>query len=160
MTVENEATRVADAIVELVERTNGPVTLARIQREIAGFAMNATPAWEYVIEHGAKEVVIWDGMTEAGFVALKKVMSGRRVAVQLVNEWPYLLEDVLLDRPDWQPVVLLPATAANVKGRRWLMRMTPAGRDHFIATAKSKEKRGYLPLSPAPLRFDADQFSM
>jgi hypothetical protein len=36
--MENQANRVADAIVDLVERNNGPVTLARIGREIPGFA--------------------------------------------------------------------------------------------------------------------------
>jgi hypothetical protein len=36
--IEKQANRIADAIVELVERTDGPVTLARIHREIPGFA--------------------------------------------------------------------------------------------------------------------------
>jgi hypothetical protein len=158
--VENEATRIADAIVGLVERTDGPVTLAQIQREIAGFAAETAPMWEYVIEHGAKEVVIWDGMTGAGLAALMKVMSGRRVAVQLVSEWPYLLEDLLLDQPHWQPVVLLPAKAANLDTARWLMRTTMAGRDRLLGTARTKRKRRYLPLNPGAVRFDADQFSM
>jgi len=37
--MEQQAIRIADAIVELVERTDAPVTLARIDREIPGFAM-------------------------------------------------------------------------------------------------------------------------
>jgi hypothetical protein len=87
-------------------------------------------------------------------------MSGRRVAVQLVTERPYLLEDVLLDQPDWQSVVLLPAKAANVKAPRWLMRVPPAKRDQLIAAAEKQKKRGYLPLDPAAVRFNADQFSI
>jgi hypothetical protein len=158
--VENEATRIADAIVKLVERVDGPVTLAKIQRDVAGFAAKTAPAWEYVIETDGKEVVIWSDMTEAGLAALEKVMIGRRVAVQLVSLLPYLFEDVLPDDPDWQPVVLLPAKAANLDTPLWLMRATPTSRDECIAIAKEKRKRGYLPLSPTALRFNAHPFSI
>src|SRR5215831_13354312 len=36
--IEKEAGRIADEIVRLVERTNGPVTLVQVRREIPGFA--------------------------------------------------------------------------------------------------------------------------
>jgi hypothetical protein len=158
--VENEATRIADAIVKLVERIDGPVTFAQIQRDIAGFAAKTAPAWDYIIENGAKETVIWTGMTEAGLAALEKLISGRRVAFQSVNVWPYLLGDVLVDHPDWQPVVLLPAKGANLSIPQWLMRVPPDKRNQLVTFAKKKGKRGYRPLKPAALRFNADQFSI
>jgi hypothetical protein len=43
--IEKSANRIADAIVELVERTDGPVTLAQVEREIPGFAKKDPPAW-------------------------------------------------------------------------------------------------------------------
>src|SRR5580704_6670940 len=91
--LEKEARRIADAIVTLVERTDGPVTLARLDREIPGFSQTDGPSWEYYVEHDAGETVIWEGMTEAGHLALRKVISGRRVAIQPVNLLPYLLEE-------------------------------------------------------------------
>jgi hypothetical protein len=38
--LEKEAGRIADEIVRLVERTNGPVTLVQVRSEIPGFAAN------------------------------------------------------------------------------------------------------------------------
>src|SRR5436190_24353999 len=90
--IEKHANHIADAIVELVERCDGPVTLARITREIPGFGTNEDPSWDYRIKHGGGVGIIWDGMTEAGTKALSKVIRGRRVAVQLVSAILYLLE--------------------------------------------------------------------
>ena len=42
---EKETCRIAHAIVELVERTNGPMTLVQVEREIAGFAKYEPPSW-------------------------------------------------------------------------------------------------------------------
>jgi hypothetical protein len=130
--VEKLANRIADAIVDLVERNNGPVTFARIAREIPGFAKNEPPAWEYYLERDGGETVIWDGMTEAGFTALRKVMSERRVAVQYVNSLLYILEDCVIDNDRWLPIVLLPARAANLDTPRWHVRCSQAYRDHCI----------------------------
>jgi hypothetical protein len=47
---EKQATRIADAIVDLVERNDGPVTLAQIEREVEGFAKEEPPTWEYFLE--------------------------------------------------------------------------------------------------------------
>jgi hypothetical protein len=84
---------IANSIVHLVERTDGPVTLARIAHEVPGFAQDNLPAWEYFVSLAGREVLFWDGMTEEGCAALRAVMSGRRVAVQHVNLLPYILED-------------------------------------------------------------------
>jgi len=70
--MEKQASHIADAIVDLVERTDAPVTLARIDREIPGFATNEHPAWEYLLENENGEAVIWTGMTHAGRTALSK----------------------------------------------------------------------------------------
>src|SRR5712691_10899819 len=74
--LEKQANGIADAIVQLVERTDGPETLARIDREVPGFAQNDGRSWQYYIEHDAGETIIWEGMSEAGRLALCKVMSG------------------------------------------------------------------------------------
>ena len=82
-TFEKQTNRISDAIVELVERIDGPVTLARVQREVAGFAKHEPPTWSFVIERDGVEKVYWAGMTEAGSLALQKVLRGRRVAFSL-----------------------------------------------------------------------------
>jgi hypothetical protein len=159
--LEKQAGLIADAIVELVERTDGPVTLARIDREIQGFAKNKGPSWEYVIEHGGGETLVWDGMTEAGLAALRKVMSGRRVAVQhLINLLPYLLGGDLPQRVNWMPVVLLPVRAANLDTPKWLMRYSEKFLDHCMRMAAERGERGYRRLTPSAVRATADRFAV
>jgi hypothetical protein len=159
--IEKQANRIADAIVELVERIDGPVTLARIDREIPGFAKNEPPSWEYVIERDGGETFMWDGMTEAGLAALRKVMTGRRVAVQsLINLLPYLLEGGYPQRDNWMPVVLLPVRAANLDTPNWRMRCSQQTLDEFMRKAKQTRKRGYRPLTPRAVRGTADRFAV
>jgi len=81
--VDEQASHIADAIVDLVERANGPVTLGEIDREIPGFVAKEPPSWQYFYEHDdGREAVFWGGMTEAGVEALRKVLRGHRVAIQ------------------------------------------------------------------------------
>jgi hypothetical protein len=150
---------IANSIVELVERTDGPVTLARIEREIPGFAKQEAPAWAYVVKHTEGETLIWEGMTEAGLAALHCVISGRKVAVQLVNHLPYLAADCLLSDDSWLPIVLLPKNGANLSAPNWLVRASEGGRDHCIARAAKEGRSDYQPLTARPLRFTADQFA-
>jgi hypothetical protein len=64
--IEKQASDIADAIVELVERANGPVTLGEVDRKIPGFVAKEPPSWQYFYEHDdGREVVFWGGMTEA-----------------------------------------------------------------------------------------------
>jgi hypothetical protein len=149
--VKFPAYRIADAIVERVERTDGPVTLARIAREIPGFAKNEPPAWEYFLERDDGETVIWNGMTEAGLTALRKIMSERKV--QYVNRLPYIMEDRVVDDERWLPIVLLPARAANLDTPRWHVRCSEGYRDYCITMP------GHRPLTPTAVRYTADQFS-
>ena len=152
--IDKQASRIADAIVELVERTDAPVTLARVGREVAGFAKDEPPNWSVVMEHNGVEKVHWAGMTEAGSAALYEVMYGRRVAVQFVSPLPYLLEHSLIHDEHWQPIVLLPARAANLDSPNWLVR---APHD---CVAIMLSKPGWRSLKPGPVRFTADQFSL
>ncbi len=154
--LEKEANGIAAAIAALVEHTDGPVTLAEIERVIPGFASTDGPNWAYVVNTRDGEKVIWQGMTEAGQFALGKVMKERRVAVQYVNTMPYLLEGRLLKDEHWLPVVLLPARAANLETPNWLVRASPSLADACI-TQVDKTCR---PLTPGPVRFTADQFSV
>jgi hypothetical protein len=153
-TLEKQTNRVADAIVELVERIDGPVKLTRVDREVAGFATHESRSWAYVIERGDRETVYWAGMTEAGSAALQKVLRGRRVAIQPVSLLPYLLEDGLIYEENWQPIVLLPARAANLDSPKWLVR---ASQDYV---AMALQTPGWRLLKPAPVSFTADQFSL
>jgi hypothetical protein len=158
--VEKRASRMADLIVELVERTDGPVTLARIHREIQGFAKEDPHVWQYYLERDDGEQIIWDGMTEAGLKALNKVMCGRRVAIQyLTSQLLYLIDGCYHRSENWVPIVLLPAKAANVDTPNWLVRGSPAFQKHCIARAAAGVK-GYRWLTPGPVRHTADQFSM
>jgi hypothetical protein len=153
------ARAIANSIVELVERTDGPVTLAQIAREVPGFAQNEPPAWAYVVEHAKGEWLIWDGMTEAGNAALRDVMSGRRVAVQFVNPLPYIQENCVSGSENWQPIVLLPKNAGNLHTRNWLMRASPGFQKYAIERAANEGIAGYRPITPRPVGFTADQFS-
>ena len=87
------STEIADLIVKLVNDTDGPVTLAEVERVIPGFAKKDRPNWGYVIEGSNTEQLIWVGMSEAGYLALRQIIAERRVAVQVVNILPYLLEN-------------------------------------------------------------------
>ena len=150
----------ADAIVELVERVDGPVTLARIDCEIEGFAKQEPPSWCHVSTTAEGEILIWDGMTEAGAAALRKVMHERKLAIQFVNILPYLAEGCLLENENWWPLVLLPARAANLNTPNWLIRASQGYRDYAIARAAAEGKTGLRPLTPRQVRATADQFSV
>jgi hypothetical protein len=156
--INKQASRIADAIVQLVERTDGPVTLARVDREVAGFAKDEPPAWEYVVTYASGEMSYWCDMTEAGVAALRNVMDGRRVAVQFVNPLLYIfLEGRVFKHENWQPIVLLPARAANVDSPNWLIR-APEYYQEYVARAAANGKTGHRLLTPAPVRFTADAF--
>jgi hypothetical protein len=159
--MEKQASRIADAIVDLVERNNGPVTLAQIEREVEGFAKEEPPTWECFLERDDGETIIWNGMTEAGLTALRKVIRGRRVAVQLVNVLPYILEDRFIDDEHWWPIVLLPARAANLETPAFpLMRASQEYRDYCIKRATAERKTGNRLLTPGAVRYTADQLSL
>jgi len=159
--MEKQASHIADAIVDLVERANGPVTLSEINRKIPGFAAKEPPAWEYFYEHDdGTEVVIWDGMTEAGFEALRKVIRGRRVAIQFVKPVLYfLMENCLFHNDQWWPIVLLPARAANVETPAYLERTSQKQQDYFIKRATAEGLTGYRRLTPGSAG-NADCFSL
>jgi hypothetical protein len=93
-------------------------------------------------------------MSEAGVGALQKVLRGRRVAIQFVNSLLYLLEGRFADDENWQPIVLLPARAANLDCPRCLLR---ASQD-YVAIAL--DTPGWRLLKPEPVSFTADQFSL
>jgi hypothetical protein len=159
--VEKQASLIADAIVELVERLDGPVTLARLDREIQGFAEKESPSWEYVVEHDDGETLVWNGMTEAGLAALRKVMSGRMVAVQyLSNPSLYFLEGNYPANENWMPVVLLPVRAANLDTPNWRMRGSEQLVEQFMLMAAERGERGYRRLSPSAVRGTADRFTV
>jgi hypothetical protein len=157
-TLEQQVSRIADAIVELVERTNGPVTLAQVGREVAGFTKDDPPFWAHLITHASGETSFWYDMTEAGLAAFRQVMNGRRVAVQFVNMMPYLLEGYLIENEKWQPIMLLPAKAANVESPKYLLRYPLWCLEHIASRAAAGESPS-RPLSPTCyVGATADQF--
>jgi hypothetical protein len=163
MQLEKLSNRIADAIVDLVNDTDGPATFPDVELAIPGFAKNKPPTWGYVIAHSGREHLIWSGMTEAGKIALGKVISGRRVAIQFVNLLPYLpdmLDDWHVDDDDWLPSLLIPAKAANLETPRRLIRTSESSRKHIMARAAAERTAGYRLLTPRPMRFTADQFSL
>jgi hypothetical protein len=157
--IENRANRIADAIVDLVERCDGPVTLARIHREIPGFGMDEDPSWSYYIEHEGGESILWDGMTEAGTKALSKVIRGRRVAVQLVSAILYLLEGYSILNERCRPIVLLPARAANLETPAFLLRVARAQHE-WMKRVTAEKIPGNRLLIPRPVGSTADCFSL
>ena len=153
------ASAISKAIVEIVERTDGPVTLAQIEREIPGFAAEEAEAWEYYFGPPECKRVIWDGMTEAGRMALSDVITGCKVAIQFVSDLLYLTEGCLFCRDNWTPVVLLPKKAATLRIPNRLVRLSQSNRDFFAARARAK-RDSYECLTPSPMRFTVDQFSV
>jgi len=160
--IEKQACHIADAIIELVERIDGPVTLARLHREIPGFAKEAPYVWDYVIERNDGETIIWTDMTEAGFKGLRKAISARRIALQLlVSPLLYIIEGLYYPQVEnWTPVVLLPARAANLDTPNWRMRSSAAFQKHCMETAARSGVQGYRLLTPGPVRRTADQLSI
>jgi hypothetical protein len=153
-TLEKETSRIAKAIVELVNRADGPVTFFQLEREIPGFAKKEPPGWSYRLAD-TKQALVWGAMTEAGGAALREVLRGHRVAVQFVNPLPYLIEgDPLPADADWQPTVLLPAKAANVYSPKVLIRGSPL----YVSTAL--QEPGFRPLKPGQVSGTADRFSL
>jgi hypothetical protein len=158
--LERLSNKIADAIVNLVNDTNGPVTLSQVEREVPGFKSEEQSIWQYLIENSGKEYLIWSGMSEAGYTALRKVISEHRVALQFVNVLPYILDDRLLYDDDWLPSILLPAKAANLETPRRLLRASTHSQKTLMARAVADGKSGYKILTPSPLRLTADQFSL
>jgi hypothetical protein len=157
--LEKLSDKIADAIVALVNDKNGPVTFSEVEAEIPGFAKREPPTKGYALElRPGAEILIWGGMSEAGYLALRKIISGRRVAIQFVNLLPYIFDDYPSD-DDWMPAMLLPARAANLETPRWLWRTSEYCRNYIMAKASAEKKAGYRVLTPTPLRFTADQFS-
>jgi hypothetical protein len=109
------------------------------------------------MQHSAGEAVLWDGMTEAGYKALRHVLNEREVALQLVNALPYIFENVRLIDPAWQPVLLLPVRAANINGPHWAFRVSPALAPQMMLRLASDDR--YRPITPKRVRFTADDFS-
>jgi hypothetical protein len=158
---EKLARRIADAIVELVEHTDGPVPLGQLNRDIPDFASEEPDAWEYYLERNDGETIIWTNMTEAGVVGLRKAISERRIAIQvLANPLPYVIAWPYPQCENWLPVVLLPAKAANLDTPKWLMRASAAYQKHRMEETAVSGELGYRLLTPGPVRCTADQFSV
>jgi hypothetical protein len=148
--------RIAKEIVDLVERTNGPVPLNRLDEHVPGFRASGDRSWSYFIEGNTGEAVVWNGMTKAGYKALRRVLNERQVALQVVNVLPYVIEDVRLLDPAWQPIVLLPIWAANVDGPNCAFRVPPALVYPFLSDLGADDR--YRPLQPQAGCFTADRF--
>src|SRR5262245_34803060 len=119
-TATNAANRIADAIVELVERVGGPVTLTRIEREVSGFAARSGQAAAWCYEVG--DAVMWYGMTKAGCDALRLVLTERRVTTQPGKvRWLVHFLDGRLPPNNLFPLDLLPASMANLETPRLLV---------------------------------------
>ncbi len=157
--LDKAVSRIADAIVNLVEGSDGPVTLAELDRDIPDFATKERPAWNGSINTGDGDQLIWAGMTEAGQLALSKVLYEQRVAVQFVSLLPYLLERCVLNEENWLPIVLLPAKAANLNTPKWLLRVSPGCQEYCRRHAAAENKFVRL-LTPSSIRFTADQFAL
>jgi hypothetical protein len=162
MQLEKRSSKIADAIVDLVNDTDGPVTLLQVEREVPGFAMNGLPAWYFAFHRPSGDDLVWGGITEAGEAALRKIVYGRKVAIQFVTPLPYLLDvgACCLDRDDWVPIMLLPARAANIDGPKFLARLSPQCLEDTLARQPSDERAKSRLLTPRPLRFAADYFSV
>jgi hypothetical protein len=154
----SEIERIANDIVDLVEHTDGPVLLSEIDGKVTGFAASRGPAYSYFYSHEGDVVTVWHNMTSAGYLALRRVLKARRVAVQLVNVLPYLLKGIIVHDDTWQPIVLLPARAATLETPNFDRRLPQKRQQDYLKHVRATGKPGYRPLSPRPVDFTADQF--
>jgi hypothetical protein len=161
MQLQKLTDKIADAIVKLVNDTDGPVSLLQVEREIPGFAMSGLPAWYFAFHRASGDDFVWGGMSEAGEAALRKVIYGMKVAVQFVTPQPYLLHGgaPYLQRGDWLPIMLLPAGAANIRMPSLLARLSPLSLQDTL-TRPSDGGAKFRLLTPRPLRSAADYFSV
>jgi hypothetical protein len=159
--LERLSNEIADAIVDLVNDTDGPVTLAKIEREISGFTKSDSPVWHFELNYPGGNQFVWGDMTEAGESALRKIVHGKRLAVQFVTPQPYLIEGYMnfIDRSDWLPIMLLPARSANIS-TNLLARLSPQSLEDTLASTPSNGRAAIRLLKPHPLRFAADCFSV
>jgi hypothetical protein len=152
--IARKVARIAHAIVDLVERTDGPVLLHQLDQNVPGFKASGRWGYNYFIADDGKEIIYWQGMTEAGLEAFRSVLHGRRVAVQYVSGLLYFMDDMLVDAEAWEPIALLPVRAANLDTPKWAARASPAARLQALSTAPSK----FRPLEPQAVRSTADDF--
>jgi len=85
--------------------------------------------------------VVWDGMTEAGFDALDKVLWERRVAVQMVHLVFPLILGTRIAESAVPPYVLLPARAANIDTPNMTMRVSSEMRRKMLREAARTERK-------------------
>ena len=159
--LEKLSNKIADAMVDLANATDGPVTLLQVEREIMGFKSDKQPAWHFALLSNG-DGFAWGGMTEAGRSALCDVIYGKKVAVQFVTPEPYLLDGPTpyLDRRDWQPIMLLPASGANISSPKFLARLSPQSLKDTLAHPPSERTAKFSLPSPRRLRSAADHFSV
>lgn len=152
-----EINRIGDAIVDLVEQANGPVFFSEIDEKVPGFHKPDDPAYAYFAGH--EEAVVWDGMTEAGFKALEKVLRKRRVALQMVDLRLPLMLGARIASSIVLPYVLLPVRAANIDTPNFKMRVSPTVQRRMMAEASTIGNTGCRSLTPSEVGATADQFS-
>jgi hypothetical protein len=152
--VARKVARIADVIVDLVEHTDGPVLLHQLDQKVPGFKASGPWGYNYFITNNGKEIIYWQGMTEAGLEAFRSVLNSRRVAVQYVSGLLYFMDGVQVDADAWEPIALLPVRAANIDTPKWVVRASPQARVVALTTAPSD----FRPLTPQPIRSTADDF--
>jgi len=150
----SKVARIANEIVDLVERTNGPVLLHQVDQKVPGFKASGPRSYNYFITNNGKEFIYWQGMTQAGLEALRSVLSSHRVAVQYVSGLLYFVDGAQVNADAWEPIALLPVRAANLETPKWAIRASPAAR----AKALSLDPTVFRPLTPTSVRSTADDF--
>ncbi|MGH9917493.1 MAG: hypothetical protein ACRD6W_01270 [Nitrososphaerales archaeon] len=147
--VETTTGEIANAIVDLVDRADVPVTLAQIEREVPGFAAeNGQERFRCTAGDGNLEDVIWDGMTKQGSDALQQVFKERRVAMQACPASAYTFQGRRVADPTWVPIALVPARMANLEAPQFLARGPKQYLDQAMARAAAKGLAGYRVIGP------------
>jgi hypothetical protein len=105
---------IADAIVELVNACNGPVTLAYLAKNVPGFsAQVGEPSYDWVTFDSNDESVIWIGMTKNGIEALRAVVLNSKVAICPMTLRANRIQGYVPLARNWVPIGLTSRAAAN-----------------------------------------------
>jgi hypothetical protein len=135
---QNNIKRLADDIVTVVENAGGPVTLARIAREVTDFEARGTDSWCYEVDG----TLVWDQMTEDAWKALQAVISEGRVALRMSSTLTYLRDGRVPTARNWMPIYLVPKAMANFRVSGALVSDSEAVLREFEAATAARRRKG------------------
>ena len=117
-----EVSRIADEIVSLVEQEDC-LTFTELDQRIEGFRSSVDLGWSF----GCGQLQAWAGMSDAGVLALERLVDQRRIAFAPSSAMTYAFHGgrVPVFDKSWIPMVLRPARYGELCANGFLMVPSP-----------------------------------